>query len=77
MNQPIINPARDHYQGQVDIIADALQELMVDGPEIARKGLAEAIGSWYDYHYQEMQKWQILVEMIKSDPSLTGSMEMR
>lgn len=61
----------------MDAIADALQELMVGGPEIARKGLAEAIGSWYDYHYQEMQKWQILVEMIKSDPSLTGSMETR
>lgn len=68
---------QDHYTAQVETISDALQELMCDGPEKARDGLIEAAKGWYDYHYQEMHKWKLLEEMLKSAPSWTGSMEMK
>jgi len=68
---------QNHYSNQVENISDALQELMRDGPDNARKGLVEAIRSWYDYHYQEMQKWKLLEEMIQSAPFWTGSMETK
>jgi hypothetical protein len=61
--------AKDHYTAQVETISDALQELMCDGPEKAQDGLVQAVKDWYDYHYQEMHKWKLLEEMLKSSPS--------
>jgi hypothetical protein len=58
---------RDHHQCQVDAIAEALQELMAnqDTSLMAKQGLAEAINSWYDYHYKELEKWSSLKRLLE------------
>jgi len=61
----------DHYKAQVELISDALQELMHEGPVKAREGLLEAIEGWYDYHQNEALKWETL-RQIMTNPQLNG-----
>jgi hypothetical protein len=54
----------DHYKAQVELISDALQELMHEGPAKAHEGIREAIEGWYDYHQNEALKWEKLRQMM-------------
>jgi len=54
----------DHYKAQVELISEALQELMHEGPAKAREGMLEAIKGWYDYHQNEALKWETLRQMM-------------
>ena len=62
----------DHRQSQIESISDALLELMHDGPSEAKAGLVEAVKGWYDYHYQEMNKWKMLEEMLRDSQPWIG-----
>lgn len=66
---------QQHHSEQ---ISDILQELItLGGPESAQKALASAIKGWYDYHYQEMNKWKMLEEMLRRSPSWIGLTAMK
>jgi len=53
------------YQQQVDLISDALQELLSDDdPSVAIKGISDAIASWEDYHEKELAKWKRLRALV-------------
>jgi len=53
------------YQQQVDLISDALQELLSDDdPSVAIKGISDAIASWEDYHEKELAKWKRLRTLV-------------
>lgn len=67
----------EFQQYQTDALSDILQELITMGPENAHKAVVDAVKSWYDYHYQEMQKWKILEETLRSSPPWTGSTAMK
>lgn len=54
----------DHYTAQVELISDALQELMHEGPVKACEGMLEAIEGWYDYHQNEALKWETLRQIM-------------
>lgn len=54
----------DHYKAQVELISEALQELMHEGPAKAREGMLEAIEGWYDYHQNEALKWETLRQIM-------------
>jgi len=54
----------DHYKVQVELISDALEELMKEGPAKTREGMLEAIEGWYDYHQNEALKWETLRQMM-------------
>jgi len=52
-------------QQQVDLISDALQELLSDDdPSVAIKGISDAIASWEDYHEKELAKWKRLRALV-------------
>lgn len=54
-------------QNHVDALAETLQELMAneDTATKAKQSLAAAVNSWYDYHYQELEKWTTLKRLIE------------
>lgn len=57
----------ERRQQHTDAIAEALQELMVnEGTALkAAEGLVDAINSWYDYHYKELEKWTALKRLVE------------
>jgi isopentenyl diphosphate isomerase/L-lactate dehydrogenase-like FMN-dependent dehydrogenase len=57
----------DHHAAQVEAIADALQELMHEGPVKAHEAILEAIEQWYDYHQKEALQWETLRQIMKMD----------
>lgn len=60
-------PDKIFRQYQVDTIADALQELIAneDSALKAKQGLVTAVNYWYDYHYQELEKWTALKRLLE------------
>lgn len=54
-------------QSYVDALADTLQELVCneDTATKAKQVLADAVNSWYDYHYQELEKWAALKRLVE------------
>jgi len=53
------------HQQQVDLISDALQELLSDDdPSVAIQGISDAIASWEDYHEKELAKWKRLRALV-------------
>lgn len=55
---------RQHY---TEAIAETLQELMANEETAtkAQQSLADAVNSWYDYHYKELEKWTTLKRLIE------------
>lgn len=55
------------HQRHADAIAEVLQELMAnqDTALEAKQGLVDAINSWYDYHYKELEKWTALKHLVE------------
>lgn len=54
-------------QHHADALAETLQELMAneDTATKAKQSLADAVNSWYDYHYKELEKWTTLKRLIE------------
>ena len=53
------------YEQKIEMISEALQELLVDGDaDKAKQGLVDAIASWTKYHEKELAKWNRLKALL-------------
>ena len=53
------------YEQKIEMISEALQELLVDGDaDKAKQGLVDAIASWTNYHEEELAKWNRLKALL-------------
>jgi len=53
------------YEQKIEMISEALQELLADGDAVkAKQGLIDAVASWTNYHEEELAKWNQLKRLL-------------
>ena len=58
-------PESEWYKQQTEMLSEVLNEFVSDdNPDLATKGISDAIKSWEDYHETELAKWKRLRALL-------------
>jgi hypothetical protein len=58
-------PKSEWYKQEIETLSETLGDLMSDdNPDLAAKGISDAIQSWEDYHETDLAKWKRLRALL-------------